>query len=259
VRIQRQDSPSPRAAGRGGESINQLPTRSNGTGGRAETYVVHGHQSLPATTSHQTRQDVRPAQSCSSSTCSDSAEHPEPGRSQKRCRLSQPWETAVARQVVLTPTGPRPALTKADLIVTLAASVRASDADASVPRKVTFSTGPAPSELPNQLPRSTRRRKKKRAAEQRRSFGPMEGGYASASLTGPSTKQRSCYAQLEALGMREAGGPFTLYRGRGDQELSWDVSGRKKRQRRRDRTEPGLYCCRSRRRIDRTRGRSCRS
>jgi transposase InsO family protein len=200
VKIQRQDSPSPRAAGRGGESIIQLPTRSNGTGGRAETYVVHGHQSLPATTGHQTRQDVRPAQSCSSSTCSDSPEHPEPGRSQKRCRLSQPWETAVARQVVLTPTGPRPALTKADLIVTLAASVRASDADASVPRKVTSSTGPAPSELPNQLPRRSRRRKKKRAAEQRRSFGPMEGGYASASLTGPSTKQRSCYAQLEALG-----------------------------------------------------------
>jgi hypothetical protein len=200
VRIQRQNSPSPRAAGRGGELINQLPTRNNGTGGRAETYVVPGHQSLPATTGHQTRQDVRPAQSCSPLTCSDSAEHPEPGRSQKRCRFSQPWETAVARQVVFTPTGPRPALTETDLIVTLAASIRASDADASVPRKVTFSTGPVPSELPNQLPRSTKRRKKKRAAEQRRSFGPMVGGYASASLTGPTTKRRSCYAQLEALG-----------------------------------------------------------
>jgi hypothetical protein len=74
----------------------------------------------------------------------------EPSRSQKRCRLSQPWETAVARQVVLTPTGPRPALTRADLIVTLAAAVEASDADASVPREITWisNTGPAPSESP---------------------------------------------------------------------------------------------------------------
>jgi hypothetical protein len=147
--------------------------------------VVHGHQPLPATTSHQTRQDARPAQSCSSSTCSESAEHQEPSRSQKRCRLSQPWETAVARQVVLTPTGPRPALTRADLTVTLAAAVEASDADASVPREITWTstTGPAPSEPPNQLSRSTRRRKRKR-----------------------TRKQRRCYAQLKALGnelMRE--------------------------------------------------------
>jgi hypothetical protein len=164
--------------------------------------VVHGHQPLPVTTGHQTRQDVRPAQSCSSLTCSDSAEHPEPGRSQNCYRLSQPWETAVARQVVLTPTGPRPTLTGVELIGTLAAAVQASNADASVPKEITriFSTGPAPSELPNQLPRRSRRRQKKRAAEQRRSFGPMEGRYASASHTGPSTKQRSCYAQLEALG-----------------------------------------------------------
>jgi hypothetical protein len=117
-----------------------------------------------------------------------------------RGRRNQPWETAVARQVVLTPTGPRPAFTRADQVVTWAAAVQASDADASVPKEITWvsPTGPAPSELPNQLSRSTRRQKKRRAAERRRSVGPTKGGGATISLTGLTTKLRSCYAQLEA-------------------------------------------------------------
>jgi hypothetical protein len=164
------DSPSPRAAGRGGEWTNQLPNGSDDTGGRAETYVVHDHQPLPAKTDYTARQDVQLVDSCWSSTCSTPAEHPELSRNLTRGRRNQPWETAVARQVVLTPTGPRPALTRADQVVTWAAAVQASDADASVPKEITWvsPTGPAPSELPNQLSRSTRRRKKRRAAERRR-------------------------------------------------------------------------------------------
>ena len=199
VKIRMLDSPSPQAAGRGGEWTNQLPNGSDDTGGRAETYVVHGHQPLPAKTGHKARQDAQPVQSCWSSTFSPSAEYPELSNNLKRVRRNQPWETAVARQVVLTQTGPRPVLIKADKVVTWAAAVQASDVDASIPKEITWvsTTGPAPSELPNQLSRSIRRRKK-RAAERRRSVGPTEGGGVTAILTGLTTKLQSCYAQLEA-------------------------------------------------------------
>jgi hypothetical protein len=194
------DTPSPRAAGRGGEWTNQLPNGSDDTGGRAETYVVHGHQPLPAQTGRKAGQDAQPVQSFWSSTCSPSAEYPELSSNLKRDRRNQPWEIAVARQVVLTPTGPRPVLARADQVVMWAAAVQASDADASIPKEITWvsTTGPAPSELPNQLSTSTRRRKKRREAKRRRSVGPTEGGCATASLTGLTTKRRSCYAQLEA-------------------------------------------------------------
>jgi hypothetical protein len=74
-------------------------------------YVVHGHQPLPAKTGHKSQTG------CTTLVFDMLSIGGAPrvlSRNLKRGRHNQPWETAVARQVVLTPTGSRPVLIRAD-------------------------------------------------------------------------------------------------------------------------------------------------